>query len=522
MNTINATSCCCNQTPVGPCAPDDTYGPLTICLTDNAGSEWKYEIKWTGACDCAISFDADCPNVPAVPPSYVEGCSVTYDYYPCDCPMSAAICRREILTQLRKREGCYALPFVTQGQYSGGGSYITPAGQPTTLPATTAGIMIEWGIPPEQRFSWDKQTYGECNQCQGEYLIQEDAFEGAMPHRVRFHGPPYITIGPPVWTIRRQTSGSVANRWEITATQFIIRNSAGTVVYSIALAGQTIGSLFTAIDTQTAAPVVLLKQYQSIGTYNADLLPATTLEPRALSVAFSGVTTQMVRAFNLATGETRKMPFPTVVPAPATSASNLPNPWGNMSWQFYVRSVGQDFVSNLVTFALFAEDIGAYSEDTEAAFCSGFAESWDWDWIDSRYIFNCSQSPGPGESWAGSPQISTPSRTMGSDCLGCPIGVEFPPCTPYQGYAGGLSPLKRYFALNTEDSIRVTDEDLCSAIYGSLKEAWGCDPFESEADCCCPNVLGDPCSVAFRQFSACFAGTSSYGEWSEYLFKVSR
>lgn len=522
MNAVNATSCCCNQVPVGPCDPKDTYGPLTICITDNAGGDWKCETKWTGQCNCAINSDADCPNPPAIPPSYAEGCSVTYDYYRCECPFQGGVCRRVIHTGVRKKEGCYALPFLTQGQYSTGGYYITPAGQPTTLPATIVGITIEWGVSDAGRLAWDKQTFGDCEQCEQHTLIPADPLEQGVPSRVRFNGPPYMTIGPAVWTIRKQTSGSVASRWEITATQFIIRNTSGTIVYSIALAGQTIGTLFTAIDTQTAAPVVLVKQYLASGTYNADSLPATTLEARALSPVFSGLTTQMVRAFVLPTGETRKMPFPTVVPAPSLLGS-LPNPWSAMNWTQYVILSGQPFASTVVSFAAFAEDIGSYSEETEAAFCSGYAESWDWDWIDDRYIFNCSQAPFPGESWAGCPNLGGFDYTTGEGCLGCPLGVDIIPCSPLGGFAfEPVSPLKRLFVLNGQGPILVTDEDLCSATYGTVKDSWVCDPFESEADCCCPEINGNDCSSGFRTFSGCYAATSSLGTWSEYLFTISR
>lgn len=521
MNTSNAASCCCDQV-VGPCDPQATYEPLTICTIDNTGGEWKCETKWTGQCNCAINSDADCPNVPAIPPSYEAGCTAVYDYYRCECPFQGVVCRREIHKGVKQKQGCYALPFLTQGQYSSSGYYITPSGQPTTLIATIVGIRIEWGVPEAQKLKWEKQTFGDCQQCELHTLRPAEPGDTGVPSRAQFNGTPYMLVGPPVWTIRRQTSSSVASSWEITATQFIIRNASGTVVYSIALAGQTISTLFTAIDTQTSAPVILVKQYQSYGTYNADSLPGTTLEPRASS-AFSGVTTQMVRVFVLPTGQSRKMPYPAVVPAPETSSTGLPNPWASMNWTLIYYITGQPFAFTVVGFSSFADDIGSYSEETEAAFCSGYAESWDWDWIDSRYVINCSQPPYPGESWAGCPTLGGYNYTYNPDsCNGCPQGIEEIPCTPIGNCIFGLSTLKRYFVLNGQGSTRVTDADLCTEIYGSLKDSWVCDPYESEADCCCPEINGNDCSSGFRTFSGCWAATSSLGNWAEYLFTVSR
>jgi hypothetical protein len=521
--TLAPASCCCDQEPVGPCAPLETYGPLTICLKNNAGTEWKYKLEWTGACDCAVDNINDCPIPTASAPTYGGGCSIVQGYYACDCPFSGLTCTEQSITAQRQMQGCYALPFTTKGQYSSAGYYITPEGNPTTLIAPTAGITVQWAVPIEERFSFDKQTYGTCEQCETWTLIQ-DTTGLQMPYRARFSGPPYITNGPPVWTIRKQTTGSVASRWEITSTAFNIRNSSGVIVYTIALAGQTLGSLFTAIDTQTAAPVVLVKQYTPIGVYNADLMPATSLEPRAQSPVFSGLTTQTVRLFDLASGEQRRMALPTVtpVPDPIPGAAGAVNPWGSFQWQFD-HAFGQTTAPYTnAAYSVFAADVG-YSEATVAAFCGGFAHSWDWDWIQNFYDVQCANWT-PGENPPGSPQIGSFTRTTDpTSCNGCPFGVESIPCSSYGGYTfEDLLPLKAFYVLGTEGTGKVTSADMCLQQYGGVRDYWVCDPFESEADCCCPEVNGDNCSSAFRLFSGCAAVTSSFGQFAEYVFSVSR
>lgn len=424
-------------------------------------------------------------------------------------------------------DACWALPYVSQGSYNSGGYYITSSGQPTTLSCLTAGIVIEWAVPVEERFSFDRIDYGACNQCT-QYTLLQDTGGVPVPYKARFFGPPYITIAPAVWTIRKQTSGSVASTWEITSTAFIIRNASGTIVYTINLAGQTIGTLFTAIDTQTAAPVILVKQYSTTGAYSADLLAATELEPRTASAALVGTQTQFVRLFTLASGEQRRVSLPTVTPPDIING--LGNPWAAMAWSLFIY-VSPSFPNAPYTqpsYAVFAADVG-YSEATVTAFCGGFAQSWDWTWIQDYAETQCNNWT-PGQNAPGSPQLGTYVRNSSGSCNGCPQDVvTTSQCNggsgPFVGYPyedADLSPLKQYYVLGTEGNGLVTSADMCLQQYGGGRNYWVCDPFESEADCCCPEVNGDNCSNAFRLFSACYAETSSLGRWAEYVFSVAR
>lgn len=523
--TLAPASCCCDQEPVGPCAPQESYAPITICLKDSAGSHWQYQNGWIGGCDCNVTSLNDCPTPSGTAPSYGAGCSIQVDWHECDCPIAGGTCTTQSIAAMRSMNACWALPYVSQGSYNSSGYYIRPSGEPTTLFCLTAGILIEWAVPPAERFSFDRIDYGTCDQCT-QYTLLQDPDGVPVPYKARFYGPPYITTAPAVWTIRRQTTGSVAHTWEITSTAFIIRNSSGTIVYTINLAGQTIDTLFTAIDTQTAAPVILVKQYGTAGAYSADLLPATELEPRAASAAFIGTQTQFVRLFPLASGQQRRVSLPTVTPP--DTINGIPNPWAAMKWSMftYTSPAIPDAPYTQPTYAMFAADVG-YSEATVAAFCEGFAQSWDWTWIQDYAETQCNNWT-PGENPPGSPGLGTYVRNSAGSCNGCPEDVvttsQCAGGSPFAGYpyTDDLSPMKQYYVLGSEGNGYVTSADMCLQQYGGGRDYWVCDPFESEADCCCPEVNGDNCSEAFRLFSACYEETSSRGQWAEYLFSVSR
>jgi hypothetical protein len=550
--TLTPAECCCDGEPPqpDPCLAQDTYSPITLCYSYLMCENLIAERKYTGGCQCGL--EAACPGEPGQdPPVYTPpptgcGSALVINYKACDCPFSfGAVCWDNLYQAYASFTGCVSIPFKSQGQVTTGAYFITASGNPVGVAATYSAVRVEYELPVAARLAWSCEALGPCGSSESWSLVPQaqaincDGSSGGVPgpYRVLHTGPPYVTQAPSIWTIRRQTSSSVASTWEITSTKFVIRNTAGTIVYETTTTGKTIGQVFTEVDTQTAAPVQLVKQYAaggSIAAFSVDPQQFTDVFEAQGPSTMTGLTVYTIRAYVLAAGQSRRAPLITIANPPYSilvGTINVVTPWSLMGYDISGFAPHSGVTTwGGTTFWAFAADNG-WTEASVSALCSGFARSWDNEQNAIYAAFDC-QGYVPGTQPSGQVPYGSYTTAYGNQCGGEPAIIWCPftvtntnPCTYPPGFIGGGSwgsLATRDFPPNGQGTTVVNTFTQCTSNYGGSVYAWSCDPFESEANCCCPEINGNNCEDAFRTFSGCLISQSgSYGEW-DYLFTVTR
>lgn len=327
MNTINAASCCCNQTPgpFDPCAPPTTGSAVRLTWQSQAADRARKVSTTCGSCypcdpePCAAEQLNAEPSIGAC----VFDLTATLNG---DLACSYATLRYDgSATQTMSQAWVAVLPWVSTSNGVGVRQWYTPGGMLTDFFASSVqrAHLYQGTVAGTRRI-----IYGDHQYC-SEIVTDPTCLQTAS---ATFTQWPSYTSGPTVFRIRRATSTSTARIWEVVARTFQIKNASNVVVWSTPLAGKTFAQLLAAVNAQTTARVTMtwattatpnaFSQGLSAETYFADQSYTTT------NIPTSTQTPSDIRMFTL----TNEQPLPDPQPGQCSTAV------GSVGWSTTIGS----------------------------------------------------------------------------------------------------------------------------------------------------------------------------------------
>jgi hypothetical protein len=459
MTSILPFHCCCTE----DCTKK---GLVRICWSFSSVFKAVYKIEWVDGFECL-----DCTNGPFGPESCTTpSCPGLPDYGECNCVFVDTLLNEPCLIYNRTRScastfsaGSFCLDFTYKSTTSSTGlpavNWVYYDG--TTF--TTTNLSYTFNRLTDVYDDNVVVAYTNSNIAGTTCLQAIDAaigttlgtgdYDCTQAVAVRYNRRGTYASGPSPFTIRRQTGLSNARFYAIEdvagVKSFVIKNAAGTTVYTVNMTTKTLEQLRADLDAHTTNPMVCV----SAMNVTTGALPSTLLPYRG-NTAIPSSTSAAVGVWAVVAGtKTEYYQVDTVAP----------------SWTApFPAALKNDANPNLAF-------TSGYDDAAEADFCFGYKGVVD-DidctsvpcWYPQEATYGC-----PNDIWAGcaTPALITPQ------CSG--VGVR--PCLTIASWGQRPGPLSGSGAFS-----EVTSDDRCETQCLTSVVRYSCDglAFDCFADEC--------------------------------------